>query len=265
MELLEGATWVPSRVIVNLMISYKSSSLAVREDLTEAHQAVWRFIAEPGPTLESTVRLAIAREARVAGACEYCRERKQALSPYGVEGKHSGLGELTPAIEEVVHRVVTDPGRISQKWVSQMIATGLGDQTYVEVVGIVGVLIVVDTFARALGLPEHSLPEVVPGPATGRRPETATDEGFFVPTIPTDGLQDDYADLYDTRHMVPSVQRAFSLVPDITRISATLMEPHYMVYEKVPVYTDADHDRSLSKIQMELLATRVSNHNDCFY
>ena len=247
------------------MLDYQDSPLAVREDLTAAHRAAWKFIGGAGPTLESPVRLAIARETRIAGACEYCRERKEALSPYGVDGKHSGLGELTPAIEEVVHRVVTDPGRITQKWVSQMVDTGLGDQTYVEVVGIVSVLAVVDTFTRALGLPEHPLPEAVPGPATGRRPATAAHEGFFVPTVPTDGLQDDYADLYDTRHMVPSVQRTFSLVPDATRISATLMKAHYMVYEKVPVYTDADHDRSLSKIQMELLATRVSNHNDCFY
>ena len=127
------------------------------------------------------------------------------------------------------------------------------------------VVAVIDTFARALALPLRSLPSPVPGAATGRRPETATDEGFFVPTVPVDGLKDDYADLYDTRHFIPAVQRAFSLVPDAVRISRVLMRAHYMVYEQVPVYTDADHERSLSKMQMELLATRVSNHNDCFY
>jgi hypothetical protein len=247
------------------LLDYADSKLAVRDDLIASHGSAWKFIAEPSSCFESSTRLAIAREARIAGPCDFCQRRKESLSPYGLDGQHSGLGELSPAVEEVVHRLVTDPGRITRAWVEQLIDEGLGDQAYVEVISLVSVLMVVDTFTRALGLPLSPLPDVVPGDATGRRPQSAIDEGFFVPTIPVGGLQDDYADLYDTRAFIPSVQRALSLVPEATRIANTLMRAHYLPYERVPVYTDLDHDRSLSKMQMELLATRVSNHNDCFY
>ena len=95
------------------MLDYSDSTLEVRDDLTATHREAWRYIAAPGPCLESTTRIAIAREARVAGSCELCQTRKQALSPYGIKGRHDGLGELPSSIEEVVHRLVTDPGRIT--------------------------------------------------------------------------------------------------------------------------------------------------------
>ena len=43
------------------------------------------------------------------------------------------------------------------------------------------------------------------------------------------------------------------------------MASHYFPYEQVPRYTDADHDYAIDKMQIELLAARVSMHNDCFY
>ena len=57
--------------------------------------------------------------------------------------------------------------------------------------------------------------------------------------------------------LVPNMQRAMSLVPDAVRAAQDLMTAHYMPYERVPLYSDADHDRALSKSQMELLAARV--------
>ena len=149
------------------MLGYVDSELEVREDLTEAHREAWRYIAAPGPCLESSLRLAVAREARIARDCDLCTQRKQALSPYSVEGQHTGRGELPAWMEEVVHRVVTDPGRITEAWTHQLLKNDASDQAYVEVVSIVSVLLVVDTFNRALGLPLRPLPDAVPG--GGRR------------------------------------------------------------------------------------------------
>ena len=44
-----------------------------------------------------------------------------------------------------------------------------------------------------------------------------------------------------------------------------LMESHYFPYESVPRYADENHDYAISKTQMELIASRVSFNNDCFY
>ena len=64
---------------------------------------------------------------------------------------------------------------------------------------------------------------------------------------------------------MPGVHRAFSLVPEATRIANDLMQSHYLPYEQVPFYSDADHSYAIGKMQMELVASRVSRHNDCFY
>ena len=97
------------------------------------------------------------------------------------------------------------------------------------------------------------------------RPRTAVFEGSYVATIPADGLESETADLYDTTSFVPNVHRAFSLVPAATRLANDLMDSHYFPYERVTSYTDADHDYAIGKMQMELTASRVSIHNDCFY
>jgi hypothetical protein len=135
----------------------------------------------------------------------------------------------------------------------------------VEISGLVSAVLVVDTFHAALGLPLRPLPDPEVGEPTRRRPRTATSEDAYVPMIPADGLVDDYEDLYVPADFVPNVHRAFSLVPDATRVANDLMASHYFPYELVPRYTDADHDYAIQKTQIELVAARVSRHNDCFY
>ena len=43
------------------------------------------------------------------------------------------------------------------------------------------------------------------------------------------------------------------------------MHTHYFPYEMVPRYTDTDHSYAINKMQIELVAARVSMYNDCFY
>ncbi len=247
------------------MIDYAAASLPVREDLVAAHRSAWRHIGTAGTWWSAERRVAIARETRKARACSLCGRRKAALSPYGEEGSHDDLGELPAVVVEVVHRVTTDPGRIAGRWVEGLLAQGMTDCEYVETVGVVVATLVVDTFTTAIGCDLHALPKAQHGGPSRRRPPTAAHEEGHVAMIPVDGLQDDYTDLYDTRHFVPHVHRALSLVPEETRAAMTLEEAHYLPYELVPVYTDSDHDRALTKCQMELLASRVSVLNDCFY
>ena len=63
---------------------------------------------------------------------------------------------------------------------------------------------------------------------------------------------------------VPNVGRGLSLVPDAVRSARDLMLAHYMKYEQV--VTDWEpRDRPISRSQMELVASRTSAKNDCFY
>ena len=237
----------------------------IRRELTESHGRVWAHLAAPGTWLSGGERVAVAVETRAAVHCELCRRRKEALSPASVKGEHAVAAEMPDARRELIHRLVTDPGRITRSWVHGLLDGGMDDCEYVEVAGLVSAVIVVDTFHVALGMQLRELPDAGSGEPTRRRPRTAEAGEGYVPMIPVGGLEGDYADLYDERAWVPNVHRAFSLVPDATRIADDLMQSHYFPYEQVSRYTDADHDYAIDKIQMELLASRVSMHNDCFY
>ncbi len=238
----------------------------IRPELTASHDRVWRGLAAPGTWLTGAERVDVARALRVARECPLCQARKAALSPAGVEGRHEPSPPDMPAARlELAHKLATDPGRITRSWMQALVADGMTDAEYVEISGLVSAVLVVDTFHAAIGLPLRPLPQPEAGEPTRRRPRTAVLEDAYVPMVPADGLVDDYEDLYDTTAFVPNVHRAFSLVPDATRVANDLMASHYFPYEMVTRYTDADHDYAIEKTQIELVAARVSRHNDCFY
>jgi len=106
---------------------------------------------------DSAQRVAIAAETRQAPYCALCRRRKQALSPAAIEGKHDSLDELPETVIEVIHRVRSDPGRLSERWFRDVVATGLGEEEDVETVSIVADLVVIDTMVRGMGF--EPLPE----------------------------------------------------------------------------------------------------------
>ena len=141
------------------MIDYRASSLLVRGDLLEAHRRIWQHLGTPGTWWTSERRVAIAGETRNAPSCSLCERRRAALSPYGLEGSHDSLGDLPNQVVEVVHRVVTDPGRIAGHWVEGLLEQGTTDCEYVETVGVTVATLVVDTFTRAIGCDLHVLPE----------------------------------------------------------------------------------------------------------
>ena len=245
-------------------------AMQVRAELTKSHDRLWRALAEPGTWLTGRERLAVAEESRAARRCALCKARKEALSPASVVGEHDAATDLPSPYVEIVHKLVTDPGRITRAWVNDRFDEGVSDAVYVEIVGLASAVIVVDTFHAALGLPLRELPKPRAGaPGQYRPPGAVLEQGSqqgFVPVIPIDRLDEETADLYDTsRSFVPNVHRAFSLVPDATRVANDLMQSHYFPYEMVPRYTDADHGYAINKVQMELLASRVSIYNDCFY
>lgn len=241
-------------------------SVKIRADLTQSHDQVWAALASPGAWLSGRERVDVAKELRAARFCEFCQARKEALSPLAVQGEHQrSEADLSATRVELIHKLVTDPGRITRSWVDQLHADGIGDGEYVEIAALVSSVLVVDTFHTALGLPLRELPTPIAGNPSGKRPRTAAMEDAFVPLIAADALTDDYTDIYDTEHFVPNVHRAFSLVPDATRLANVLMAAHYFPYEKVTQYTDADHNYAINKMQIELLAARVSKYNDCFY
>jgi alkylhydroperoxidase family enzyme len=163
---------------------------------------------------------------------------------------------------EVVHRIRTDPGRLSRRFYDEAMASGLSDAQYVEIAGLVAQLTGVDSFCRAIGVPLHPLPEPVPGSPTRRRPAGAKPGAAWVPWVePADAVGTE-ADLYPRVPRIPNVAKALSLVPAEVHGMADLSAAHYMQMQQV---IDVRVHRTLSRAQMELIAGRVSALNQCFY
>lgn len=242
-------------------VTYSSAPIAVRNDIVEAHRRAWQRIAKPGTWWTGQKRVAIAAEARNAVNCTLCRKRKEALSPNAVKGNHDSTNSLPEAAVEVIHRVVTDPGRLSNAWFEQVMDGGLEDTQYVEIISVVVTVVSIDTFCRGIGVPPHPLPTPLDGEPSRFRPKSAKLEGARVPMIANGLAEGPEADLYREGNY-PNVGRALSLVPDEVRGLVDLMTAQYF-----PVYqvSDLRLHRSITRAQMELVAGRVSALNQCFY
>src|SRR5687768_14119055 len=165
----------------SLLYYLSMSDLPIRSDLTEAHDRAWAAISQPGTWLTGERRVAVAAEIRRARDCALCAKIKAALSPNAVQGKHDTLGKVTPAEVELIHRVVNDPGRLSESWSQSVLAKGLSDGEYVEIVGLIAMVMMMDTFTRAAGLPDRPLPQPKAGEPTRYRPAGARKKAAWLP------------------------------------------------------------------------------------
>jgi len=244
-------------------LSYSAAGIPVRADLREAHRFIWEHLRAPGTWWTGEERVAIAAEARAATLCPLCKKRKAALSPNAVVGEHASAGDLPQNVIEVVHRIRTDPARLSRPWFASVIAGGLSEPAYVELVGVVALTTGVDFFCRSLGVDPHPLPAPLPGESSRHLPPSAKPGEAWVPMIAPEDASGPEADLYPPAPVIPNIVRGLSLVPDEVRALRRSSDAHYLPIAQIP---DPSARRSaLDRMQTELVAARVSALNECFY
>lgn len=231
-------------------ISYATAPFSVRTDIDKAHTLFWQKLAEAGAWWTGAERVAIAAEVRNARQCQLCKARKAALSPSAIQGTHETGGMLSEPLVEMIHRITTDPGRLSKQWYERLLEQGLPDTHYVEALGVVGRTVSVDSFCRGLGVPLHPLPASVAGEPSRIRPPDATLDGAWVPMVPNGK---------------GNVIRALSLAPEEVQLSIDVLIPAQYMEPSEVVNPASNPSRAISRTQMELLAARVSALNQCFY
>jgi hypothetical protein len=243
-------------------ISFDDAPFSIRDDLVAAQQTAWQRIAAPGDWLDGARRVAVAREARNAWSCDLCARRKDALSPYAVAGAHDAVTGLGEVEIEMVHRIATDPGRLSRSWVDDSLAGGLRAEEYIEILSVICMVAMVDGFHRAIGRPAPPLPDPLPGETAGYRAPGARAHDTWLPYVqPGDEVAGD-GPLYDSARE-PPVVKALSLVPSAKRGYWDLADAHYLPAAEV---FNLDTDlRAISRMQMEVLAARVSSVHQCTY
>jgi hypothetical protein len=241
------------------------TEISVREDLRETHRLLLDHLRRPGNWFSGAERLAIAAESRRAPSCSLCRERKAALSPTHVRGEHERASDpslLSAPSVEIAHRIRTDSGRLSRAWFEQTLASGIEVGAYVEAVGVVALLAGLDHFCRALGVPFLPLPAPVAGKPSRRTPAGLRSDIAWVPILTPENASGPEADLYDASPVIPNIARALSSVPDHVRMLQRLTRSHYLALADMG---DPTKGRAIDRLQIELVAARVSALNECFY
>lgn len=230
--------------------------------IADDHRFILAHLARPGTWWTAADRVAIAAESRAALDCRLCAARREALSPRHVAGDHDAVSDLPSAVVDIAHQIRADPRRLSRQWYDEVVATHLSDAEYVELVGIVAVVSGIDAFRRAMGEPAYLLPSPVAGEPTRVRPVGVSNQGAWVPMLAPADATGPELDLYPPSPVVPNIMRALSLVPSEARVLIRLTGSHYLTAQQLP---DPTVRRDLDRMQMELVAARVSALNQCFY
>ena len=216
-------------------------------DIERAQRDTGYEIAEPGDWLTGRERIAVWEQVRDSHSNALDRARREALSPSAVAGEHHATAELSAAAVEVVHRVASDPGRLTRRWAEEHIAA-LGEESYTELVGVTAIVTVLDRFDRAMGRPERLLPEPAGGEPARIRPDHVGDVGAWVSQ--------------STGATRANVSRTLSLVPITNGSWRQLVDSHY---SRGAEFANLRWEFPLSRPQTELVATRTTALSECFY
>ena len=238
------------------------TGLPIRQGLDREVRRAWLRLAAPGTWWTGAERVAIAAEVRNARTCRLCSQRKVALSPYTLRGDHDSQGDLAQPVVDVVHRIVTDAGRLKESWVRSTVTSGVTEEQYVEIVGIVALVTALDTFDHALGRALRPLPASVPGEPRKARPAGAQRDLAWVHTVAPQNLTPDDPDPYAV-HGEKNIHRALSLVPQEVFNFFDLDIELYLKDDEIRAFGVAH--RALTHAQIEMLAARVSALNGCYY
>lgn len=214
------------------------------------HEQALQTIAGVGDFFTGAERVEMVRVARGALDCQLCAQRRSSVSPYSTQGAHDGPWALNDAVVELIHRLRTDPGRITKAWFDA-ITQKVSKQAYVEVVSVVASSVIIDTMHNAMGLGVPQLTPPRPGQPNKQYNEQAVEDGAWVPLLAVPNSPTETA-----QPQTWNITRALGLVPNALELFFNTFRPHYALQ---------DISLSLSQSQAEFIAARVSALNECFY
>ena len=210
------------------MFDFAGASVPVRTDIAAVFKDEWAHLATAGAALSSHERLAVATTARNA-----------------VSNDRKPSGALDPAIAALASTLMADPGAVEEALV-RATADAASEPTAVETIGIVSRLSAVDGFHRALGLALEPLPAPIDGEPTGAVTPDLKRRRTHVPMPPG------------------PIPISLDLVPTEGLAVESLHGPLYMTYGEM-AYDDFARRPGLNRAQMELISSRSSHRNGCFY
>lgn len=224
-------------------------TVAVRQDLAEAHRLAWDHVASPGSWWTATQRVELAATILTA------LFEPEPLVPWMKFSDADRLPETSEApatAHDFVYRLARHAGTITAE-VHRQVADEVGELAFVELCALTSTVAAVGHFNRNIGRAVPALPEPAPGQPTGIKAEEVVEaELNWVPVAaPAD--------------QTAAVRQAYTAVPaeqeNTWRMgSAQYMPPDDMVHPDWSRGPDG-----LTRAQMELVAARVAQLRECFY
>ena len=240
------------------MALYSESRYPVSDDIESLHSGELESFARVGTWGSAGQRTAIAATARIA-QCE------QGLQDSVDDEKLATASHLPDAAARLARAVAIDSPSIDRAYCREIQSEGVSEGAYVEIVALVSRSSNLDVFARGIGLSPRKLLEPMDDSAPSfKRPSEAVDEGFFTATVPNAPQGGALAESLYGKSPAGNILRAVSGVPDEARRVITLVGQQYFGPEHFLDF-DARLNHALSRAQIELVATKVSEHNQCFY
>ena len=111
------------RVVRDPVETLALSQLPIRADLLDPCANEWARLGRPGTWWSGRQRVSIAAQARAAESCTLCATRKASLSPYQDARLHDPVDGLPQFAVDAAHRIASDPGRLTERWVTEAART----------------------------------------------------------------------------------------------------------------------------------------------
>lgn len=234
------------------------TDLPIRTEIEETHMAAAAHWAGGGTWWTAQERTAIVAEVRTAWDAD---ELPPWTAPSSVDGLIAADHILPPAAIDVIWRLTNHVTTLTHEWYQSYVPVQLAAEKYVEIVGMVAQVTLTDRFADALDLDRIPVPDLPTGDPTREMPDGAEVSSHWVPTAP---IVDGSWTPADPNTPVPNVRKALSLVAAERIMQWVLIDAHY-VQGGALADDFAGMHWSLTRSQIELLGTRTSNVNECFY
>ena len=237
---------------------FEDSKVEPFDELIHDCRRLWRRLGETGDFWSARDRFALAAEVR----------RARVLDAGGKPAGSGSPGGLPEAAVEAVHRITLAPASPNREWIADLMARGLSEGRIVELPGVVGVTLVVDTTATGVGakLPDFPVPE--DGEPAGVYPDGAVIElpEMFIRTVPphaaVGSLKDVYRITFGTQAMHD--ERAGEFYPVSARSLSLSPKAEWDVWYASEYYTRRKWT-SLTQQQFDLLGVATSSYNSCLF
>jgi alkylhydroperoxidase family enzyme len=212
-------------------------TVTIRPDLAEAHERTWESLASAGTWWSARQRRELA-ETAIAAVWE------------GRDGAPAGGNEAPAAAHSAVARLASGSPAVTKDWY-EAVRDEIGALEYVELVGLVATAAAATSLRNSLGLPPRELPAAADGEPSRVPPPPLADAALN--WVPVAAPADETA----------AVVQALTAVPATFDDLWRLADAQYIPDAEM---VDLRWTRgTLSRVEIELVATRVSFSRECHY